>query len=124
MRPGKVPRHFPGQFEETDRDQAGRRNRRRSRKAEKTCPGRGPDGRAQTKPGGYGRKEEAGGAGARGSFREEIAGEGVGKQDPCRADTLVRRFCLGLYLFKTRSRPFNLNYADLPELSSEAVVAT
>ncbi len=52
-------------------------NGRRSRKAEETCPGRGPDGRAQTKPGRDGRKEEAGSAGAGSGFRQEVAREGV-----------------------------------------------
>jgi len=44
-------------------------------KPKKTCPSRRFDGRAQTKPGGYGRKEEAGGAGARGSFRRKSRGK-------------------------------------------------
>ena len=71
--PEKYHDDFPGQREEADRDQTGRRPDRRSGEAQETRSGGRPDGCAQTKPGRDGRQEETGGAGP---------GSGFGKKDP------------------------------------------
>ena len=45
----EIQRQFPGESQETDRDQTGRRGSRRRREAQETGPGCRPHGRAETK---------------------------------------------------------------------------